>query len=148
VLTAAGNLVPGPHQTFTAPVEAISDFAVMTTNEMKMLFELTGQAGHRVNPLKCLAEVGLVLGLAELGKQIASQVVGKVPAGPGLVAKAAVAYSATYAIGEGIFLYQTVGERVGLEFLRDRFQARRKEAESMAEEIVRSHASARGNGNE
>ncbi|MFA5463212.1 MAG: hypothetical protein WC265_03965, partial [Dysgonamonadaceae bacterium] len=60
VVTAAPNVIPGFHQLVTAPVEAISDFAVLTTNEIKMLFEIIGANGSRVHPLSLLPEVGIV----------------------------------------------------------------------------------------
>ncbi len=122
VTTAAPNLLPGAHQIVTAPIEAVSDFVVLTANEVKLLFELVGLSGHIVNPLACLIEFGIVLGLAKGAQVIASNIVGKVPAGAGLLVKGAVAYAFTWAIGEAIFFYLSTGQKAGMKFLEDRMR--------------------------
>jgi len=132
VVTASPNLVPGPHQVVTAPVEAISDFTVLTANEVKMLFELVGLTGHRVNPLTCLFEFGVILLFANLAKAVATNIGGKVPAGAGLVTKGSVSYAFTKAIGEALFFYITTGEKVGKEF----FEKRIKELVEQSKEII------------
>jgi len=118
--TASPNIIPGPHQAVTAPIEAISDFAVLTANETKLLFELVGLSGYNVNPLRCLIEFGVTLGLAKTAEIVATNTVGKLPAGGGLVIKGAIAYAFTWAIGEAIFFYISTGQQVGKIFFKDR----------------------------
>jgi uncharacterized protein (DUF697 family) len=114
--TAAPNLIPGPQQVVTAPIEAISDFAVLTTNEVKMMFELLGISGYKVNPLKALVEFSVLVSVAKLAQMTATQLSGKIPAGVGLVAKGAIAYAFTFAIGEALLFYISTGQKVGKEF--------------------------------
>ena len=114
--TAAPNFIPGPQQVVTIPLEAVSDFAVLTTNEVKMMFELLGIAGFKVNPFKALVEFITLVGIAKLAQMAATQVSGKVPAGVGIVAKGAIAYAFTFAIGEALYFYITTGEKAGSDF--------------------------------
>ena len=120
--TASPNIIPGPHQPFIAPIEAVADFTVLTANETKLLFELVGLSGYDVNPLKCLIEFGVVLGLAKTAEIVATNTTGKIPAGAGLIAKGAIAYAFTWAIGEASFFYISTGQKVGKKFFEDRIK--------------------------
>jgi uncharacterized protein (DUF697 family) len=120
--TASPNIIPGPHQSFTAPIEAVADFTVLTANETKLLFELVGLSGYDVNPLNCLIEFGVTLGLAKMAETVATNMAGKLPAGAGLVAKGAIAYAFTWAIGEAIFFYISTGQKAGKKFFEDRIK--------------------------
>ena len=120
--TASPNIIPGPHQAITIPIEAVTDFTVLTANETKLLFELVGLSGHDVNPLKCLIEFGTTLALAKTAETVATNTTGKMPAGAGLVTKGAIAYAFTWAIGEAIFFYISTGQKVGKKFFEDRIK--------------------------
>jgi len=137
IVTASPNFVPGPHQVVATPIEAISDFAVLTANEVKLLFELVGLSGMYVNPLTCLMEFGIILGFAKLAEVAATNIVGKVPAGAGLVIKGAIAYAFTYAIGEAIFFYLSTGEKLGKEFFNERIKHYYEEGKKIATEIFK-----------
>ena len=43
-----------------------------------------------IKPHKCLGEVGIVLGVASIAQNLATNIVGKAPAGVGLAAKGAL----------------------------------------------------------
>ncbi|MBN1447233.1 MAG: hypothetical protein JXA28_04825 [Bacteroidetes bacterium] len=122
LFTAAPNIVPNPGQVFTIPAEALSDFVVLTVNEIKMMFELVALTGRTVQPLQCIPELGIILGLAKLAETTATNLVGKAP-GAGPVIKGGVAYAFTSAIGEAIFLYEIAGVQVGKDFLEERAKA-------------------------
>ena len=114
--TTAPNIIPGPQQVVTVPIEAISDFAVLTANEIKLLFSLQGISGYKANPLKAAAEYVIVASLAKLAQTAATNTVGKIPAGAGLALKGAIAYAFTMAIGEALFFYMITGTKVGKDF--------------------------------
>jgi uncharacterized protein (DUF697 family) len=114
--TAAPNIVPGPQQTITVPLEAISDFTILTTNEIKMLFSLQGILGYKANPVKAVSEYVIIVGLAKLAQTVATNTIGKIPAGAGVAAKGAVAFAFTMAIGEALFFYILTGKKVGKNF--------------------------------
>jgi uncharacterized protein (DUF697 family) len=135
LFTSAPNLVPNPGQVFTVPAEAVSDFFVMTVNEIKMMFELVAINGKKVQPLQCIPELGIILGLAKLAEMTATQLIGKMPvAGP--VIKGAVAYSFTTAIGEAIFLYEIAGVQVGREFIERRSRIWFNEGKDVAKSLL------------
>lgn len=102
--TATPNIVPGLHQIITTPIEGLSDFVVLTLNEARMLFIIASMCGRKVNPFKLIPEFGIVFGGAKSAELLATNVVGKAPAGMGLAAKSAIAFAFTYAIGEAIYL--------------------------------------------
>ena len=102
--TATPNIIPGFHQIITSPIEGLSDFVVLTLNEARMLFIISSMCGRKVNPFNLIPEFGIVFGGAKSAEMLATNVIGKAPAGMGLAAKAAIAFSFTYAIGEAIYL--------------------------------------------
>ena len=135
LFTAAPNLVPNPGQVFTVPAEAVSDFFVMTVNEIKMMFELVAINGRKVQPLQCVPELGIILGLAKLAEMTATQLIGKTPiAGPAI--KGAVAFAFTSAIGEALLLYQIAGVQVGKDFIEQRAKAWFDEGKTVASTLL------------
>ncbi|MBR9976558.1 MAG: hypothetical protein KFH87_00600 [Bacteroidetes bacterium] len=136
LFTAAPNIVPNPAQLFTAPAEALSDFVVMTTNEIKLMFELVALTGRRVQPMRMLPELGIILGLAKLAQLTATNLTGKIP-GAGLVIKGGVAYAFTSAIGEALYIYQIAGVRVGRDFIEARAQVWMEEGKQFAQRLLR-----------
>lgn len=119
VITSVPNTVPGPHQMVSIPFEGISDFIILSLNEMKMLFELVGLSGYTVVPYRQLPEIGILTGMALLAQSTATSIIGKLPARAGMVAKGALAYAFTYAIGEAIFTYISYRQKVDGCFFRD-----------------------------
>lgn len=136
LFTAAPNLVPNPGQVFTVPAEAVSDFVVLTTNEIKMLFELVALCGRRVQPLQLVPEFGIVLGLAKLAEVTATNLTGKAP-GAGPVIKGGVAFAFTSAIGEALFLYQLTGIQLGRDFIEQRAKAWLAEGKNVAGRLIK-----------
>lgn len=113
--TAFPNLIPGPHQPVTAVVEGVSDFVALTTNEFRMMLEIVGLSGSIVSPFKIIVEVGFIYGLANGAKWVATQIVGKAPAGTGLFVKGGVAFAFTHAIGQTVLLYQLTGKKTSVK---------------------------------
>jgi len=116
--TGLGNIKPGPHQIFTAPLEAISDFTVLTLNEIRMALILSGLCGNKSNFVGQLDDIGLIVGLGLTARSLATNIKGKVPV-IGLPAKAAVAYSFTWAIGEALLLKQMTGKNISRKLIKD-----------------------------
>jgi len=135
LFTAAPNLVPNPGQVVTIPAEALSDFVVLTVNEIKMMFELVALSGRKVQPLQCFPEMGIILGLAKLAESAATNLVGKAP-GAGPAIKGGVAYAFTSAIGEAIFIYEIAGVQVGKDFLEERARVWYDEGKKTATELL------------
>lgn len=136
LFTAAPNIVPNPGQMLTVPAEALSDFVVLTTNEIKMMFELVALGGRRVQPLQIIPEFGIILGLAKLAEVTATNLVGKAP-GAGPIIKGGVAFAFTSAIGEALFIYQLAGIQLGREFIEERAKAWLDEGKSVARKLLK-----------
>lgn len=122
ILTGVPSTVPGPHRLISAPFEGISDFAVMTLNEMKLMFEIVGLSGYRVVPIQRLVEIGFILSMATVAEVFAANLFARVSAGGALIAKGAVAYAFTWAIGEGIYYYVNAGRPLNSRTLTDGVQ--------------------------
>ncbi|MCZ7558441.1 MAG: hypothetical protein M5R41_18800 [Bacteroidia bacterium] len=143
LFTAAPNLFPNPGQVFTVPAEAVSDFFVMTVNEIKMMFELVALNGRRVQPLQCVPELGIILGLAKLAEMTATQLIGKAPvAGPAI--KGGVAFAFTSAIGEALLLYEIGGVQVGKDFIEQRAKAWFEEGKAVARSLLEKKGKKKG----
>ncbi len=121
VSTCLPNTIPGGHQAITIPIETISDFFVLTANEVKLMFEIVGLSGVKVNPINCFVEGGILFSLAVAAQQSASFILGKIPAGAGLVAKGTIAYAFTFAIGEAILFYQLTGKQIDMDQFKTGF---------------------------
>lgn len=110
--TSVANIIPGPQQLITAPLEGFSDFTVLTTNELRMVFITAGISGRKIEPLKLIPELMIMLGGAKGAQILATQTLGKVPAGAGNILKAAIAFAFTFAIGEAVFLNMNYGIKI------------------------------------
>ena len=136
VITSVPNTVPGPHQLVSIPFEGISDCIILSLNEMKMLFELVGLSGYTVVPYRQLPEIGVLIGMALLAQSTATSIIGKLPTRAGMVAKGALAYAFTYAIGEAIFAHVSYQQRVNGCFFRDSIREHYAEGVKIVNNIV------------
>lgn len=110
--TSVANIIPGPQQIITAPLEGFSDFTVLTANELRMVFITAGICGRKIEPLKLIPELMIMLGGAKGAQILATQTLGKVPVGAGNILKAAIAFAFTFAIGEAVFLNMNYGIKI------------------------------------
>jgi hypothetical protein len=84
--------------------EWASDTAFLTANQIRMAFLIAAACNREVGFTHQKAQV-LSIGAGAFGwRAIARELVGKIPLGGGLIAKGAVAYAGTYAVGKGLEL--------------------------------------------
>jgi uncharacterized protein (DUF697 family) len=107
------NALPGviPIIAPLLPVAAIGDVFMLTKNQAMMLFRLA--AAHDL-PLDARArsrDLVPLLGNALGWRAIAREVVGVVPGGVGLVARGAIAYAGTVALGKAILRFYETGQQ-------------------------------------
>lgn len=134
--TSLPNVVPGLHQLIAAPVEAASDFTVLTTNELRMVFILAGISGRKVNPAKLIPELAVMLSGAKGAEMVATQILGKTPLGAGVGIKTAVAFAFTYAIGEAVYLYMNYKVKIKLKKITGRMKALDNFSKDMTETVI------------
>ncbi len=118
--SSVANIIPGPQQVVTIPLEAASDFTVLTTNELRMVFIIAGICGRIINPLKLFPELMIMAAGAKGAQMLATQTIGKVPAGAGNVLKGSVAFAFTFAIGEAVFLKMNYGIKIDSKKIAER----------------------------
>jgi len=140
--TAIGNIIPNPLQPLTSVAESLGDLVVLTANQLRMLFVISAIFGRDVGYRKQAPEALSVIAAAFGWRALARELVAKIPFGGGVVPKAAIAFAATWATGDGIAHYYRTGERYTKEQLKQRFDevyglARRK-AEDLAARMKRS----------
>lgn len=134
--TSIPNIAPGVHSLFYAPVEMTSDFSVMTLNELRMTFILASICGRKVNPFRLVPEILIMLGGAKGAQMLATQLLGKVPAGAGTLLKAGVAFAFTYAIGEAVFVNMNYGITFNKTDLMHRVEELKGFGQDMAKNVV------------
>lgn len=79
--------------------EFASDTAFLTMNQVRMAFQLAAAFGRPVGYRQQKREIASIIAAAFGWRALARELVGKIPAGGGLIPKAAVAYAATYVVG-------------------------------------------------
>ena len=100
--TALPNVVPNLIELPWVLGEFASDTAFLTTNQVRMAFQIAAACGKEVG---LAAQKGSVLSIA-LGafgwRAIARELVSHIPLGGGLIPKGAIAYAGTYVAGKGL----------------------------------------------
>ena len=118
----------------------IADVVVLTKNQALMVYKLGLALGLSTRWQDHVVELGGVVGVGFLWRQIARQLVGLIPVW-GIVPKVAVAYAGTYAVGEAIVRWYQTGHKVSGQGMRELYVdalARGKQvAQSMLERAPR-----------
>ncbi|MBV9268256.1 MAG: hypothetical protein JO061_18960 [Acidobacteriaceae bacterium] len=107
--TALPDVIPSVIELPWALAEFASDTAFLTMNQLKMAFLLAAASDRRVGYREQKSEVASVVAGAFGWRAIARQLVGKVPFGGGLIAKAAIAYAGTKVVGISLDHLYSVG---------------------------------------
>lgn len=97
---------------------AVADIVVLTKNQLLMAYKLALVAGKEGHPRDIMGEVVSVIGSGFLFRQIARELVGLIP-GVGILARVAVAYAGTWAIGRLVYIWATESRRLSREEIRN-----------------------------
>jgi hypothetical protein len=109
VATALPDVIPNLIELPWAVAEFASDTAFLTMNQVRMAFLIAAASDREVGYLHQKSEIATVIGSAFGWRALARQLVGKVPFGGGLVAKAAVAYAGTKVLGLSLNHLYSIG---------------------------------------
>ncbi len=109
VATALPDVIPSVIELPWAVAEFASDTAFLTMNQVRLAFLLAAASDHEVGYLHQKSEIAMVIGSAFGWRAIARQLVGKIPFGGGVIAKAAVAYAGTKVLGLSLDHYYSIG---------------------------------------
>lgn len=107
--TALPDVIPNLIELPWAIAEFASDTAFLTMNQVHMAFVIAAASDREVGYLEQKPEIGMVIGSAFGWRALARQLVGKIPFGGGLIAKAAVAYAGTKVLGLSLDHYYSIG---------------------------------------
>ena len=117
-----------------APGEFASDTALLTLNQIRMIFLLGAANDRRIGYGEQKSEIASVITGAFGWRAVARQLVGKVPAGGGLLPKAAIAFAGTWVVGASIErLY-----RVGYGYTRSERSAAYSQAYEHGKEVAQT----------
>jgi uncharacterized protein (DUF697 family) len=115
------------------PAVAGADILVLTKNQILLVFRLAAIHGEDLRLKARAREVMAVIGSAFGWRTVARQLIGLVPGGLGLPIRAAIAYSATYAVGRAAEMVFEQGRRpTRREMLRIYEEARQLAADAAA----------------
>jgi hypothetical protein len=107
--TALPDVIPNIIELPWALAEFASDTAFLTMNQVRMAFLIAGASDREVGYLEQKPEIAMVIGSAFGWRALARQLIGKIPFGGGLIAKAAVAYAGTKVLGLSLDHYHSIG---------------------------------------
>lgn len=109
IATALPDVIPSVIELPWAVAEFASDTAFLTMNQVRMAFLIAAASDREVGYLQQKSEVATVIGSAFGWRALARQLVGKIPFGGGLLAKAAVAYAGTKVLGLSLDRFYSIG---------------------------------------
>jgi hypothetical protein len=102
IATALPNVVPNLIELPWTLGEFASDTAFLTTNQVRMAFQIAAACGKEVGLGPQKAEVLGIVGSAFGWRALARELVSHIPLGGGLIPKGAIAYAGTYVLGKGL----------------------------------------------
>ncbi|MBI1358400.1 MAG: hypothetical protein GC160_29035 [Acidobacteria bacterium] len=109
VATAIPNVIPTALVLPWAAGEFASDTAFLTMNQVRMAFLLAAASDHEIGYAEQKAQIGSIVAAAFGWRSLARELVGKIPAGGGLVSKGLVAFAGTYVVGKSLERFFSVG---------------------------------------
>jgi hypothetical protein len=134
--TALPNIVPNFIEVPWAIGEFASDTAVLTVNQVRMAFLIAAASDSEIGYREQKAQIASVIGGAFGWRALARELVGKIPLGGGLLAKAAVAYAGTFVVGAGLERFHRFGYGLTREERRDIYDSALREGRGVAQVLV------------
>ncbi len=92
-----------------SPGEFASDTVFLTLNQMRMIFLLGAASDRAVGYSEQKSEIASIVTGAFGWRAVARELVGKIPAGGGIIPKAAIAYAGTWVVGASVERLYRIG---------------------------------------
>lgn len=128
--TGLAQLVPVLDIPFTA-----ADVLILTKNQALMVYKLGLALGLSTRWQDHVAELGGVVGVGFLWRQIARELIGLIP-GWGILPKVAVAYAGTFAVGEAILRWYQTGRKVSGSGMRELYTDALVRGKQIAQNLI------------
>ena len=136
VATALPNVVPSFITAPWAVGEFASDTAFLTMNQVRMSFLLAAASDHEVGYGEQKGQIGSIVAAAFGWRALARELVGKIPAGGGLVGKGLVSLAGTYVVGKGLETYFKLGRNLTRAERRHYYSDAYRRGRAAVEEMV------------
>ena len=136
VATALPNVVPSALMIPWAAGEFASDTAFLTMNQVRMAFLIAAASDHDIGYGEQKGQIGSIVAAAFGWRALARELVGKIPAGGGLVSKGLVAFAGTYAVGKGLDQFFQMGRHMTREERDEHYHEAYQRGRSVVEQIV------------
>ncbi len=124
------SALPGvmPWTAIVLPASSAADTVILTKNQIMLIMRLAALHGHKPGYTKQVKELLGTIGGALGWRTLARQLVGFVPAGIGVVLKASIAYSGTFAAGRAALWFYQTGRTLSPKEIRSIYQGKMKDA--------------------
>jgi hypothetical protein len=119
--------------------EFASDTAFLTMNQIRLAFQLAAASDREVGYREQRGEIASIVAGAFGWRSIARELVGKIPAGGGLIPKAAVAFAGTYVVGASLERYFRLGYGYSQKERKSAYQAAYEQGKAIAATFLKSH---------
>jgi hypothetical protein len=136
VATAIPNVVPSFLTAPWAVGEFASDTAVLTMNQVRMAFLIAAASDVEVGYDEQKGQIGSIVAAAFGWRALARELVGKIPAGGGLLSKGLVGFAGTYAVGKGLERFFRFGERMTRRERKEHYHDAYERGRSVVQEII------------
>lgn len=144
VATALPNIAPGLLWMPWAITELTSDTALLTVNQIRMLFLLGAASDREIGYRHQRAEIASIIAGAFGWRALARELAGKIPFGAGLIPKAAIAYAGTFVVGSSIERLYRLGYGYTRQERREAFQEAYERGKAIAARLAEVFRTARG----
>jgi hypothetical protein len=117
--------------------EFASDTAFLTMNQVRMAFLIAAASDGDVGYADQKGQIGSIVAAAFGWRALARELVGKIPAGGGLISKGLVSFAGTYVVGKSLERYFRIGRRLTRKEKRQFYAEAFEKGRSAVEKIVR-----------
>lgn len=119
-----------------AIAEFASDSAFLTMNQIRMAFMIAGGSDREVGYMEQKSEIAGVIASAFGWRALARELVGKIPFGGGLIAKAGVAYAGTKVVGLSLDKFYGLGYTYSREERTQLYAEAYRQGKSVAAKLL------------
>jgi uncharacterized protein (DUF697 family) len=113
-----------------------SDTAFLTMNQIRMAFLLAAANDRIVGYSEQRSEIASIIASAFGWRALARELVGKIPLGGGLVAKAAVAYAGTFVVGKSLDRFFKLGYGLSKDERKSAYDEALKQGRSIGRTLM------------
>lgn len=138
IVTSLPNIIPSFLSLPYAVGEFASDTAFLTMNQLRMAFLIAGAHDQPIGYREQKAQVASVVAGAFGWRAIARELVGKIPLGGGVLAKAAVAYAGTWVVGRSLERLHRAGGHLSREERKHIYEDGLERGKAIAQKLYES----------